>query len=223
MKRGSRIGLIVAFAMVCTAVVFAAAPTVLTEPIETNPTWSIISETATPPTAPAAPDTSASTPQRSAAAKMRSGNPLWAIPLKNLSVTRERPIFSQSRRPPPPAVVAAPYVPPPPPPKAAEPERPQLTLVGTVAGGRDSFGIFLDQSTNDVVRIKLGDAQRGWQLRQVLKREVTLQKDEETVVLALPLPPDRPVATGGSVGSVGGQSGSPANEQPATERDPPSR
>jgi hypothetical protein len=210
MKRSSRIGLIVGFAMTCTAAVFAAAPTVLTEPIDTNPTWSITSETTAPATTPAAPSDVPSTPPRSATAKMRSGNPLWAIPLKNLSITRERPIFSQSRRPPPPAVAAAPYVPPPPPPTAAEPERPLLRLVGTVAGGRDSFGIFVDQSTNDVVRIKLGDAQRGWQLRQVLKREVTLQKDQETVVLALPIPSDRPTPAGGE----------PADPPTATTRDP---
>ena len=30
-----------------------------------------------------------------------SGNPLWTLPLKQLSITRERPIFSPSRRPPP--------------------------------------------------------------------------------------------------------------------------
>lgn len=218
MKRGSRIGLIVAFAMTCTAVVFAAAPTVPTDPIDTSPTWSIINETTAPATVPAAPSDVPSAPPRSAAPKMRSGNPLWAIPLKNLSVTRERPIFSQSRRPPPPVVAAVPYVPPPPPPKVTEPERPQLTLVGTVAGGRDSFGIFLDQATNDVVRIKLGDAQRGWQLRKVLKREVTLQKDEQTVVLALPVPTDR--AGAGPVGSVG-TIGPPNEAQSAATRDPP--
>ena len=217
MKRGSRISLIVAFAMTCTAAVFAAAPTVLTEPIDSTPSWNILNETTSPPAVPAAPSEVTNTPPQSAAAKMRSGNPLWAIPLKNLSVTRERPIFSQSRRPPPPVVAAAPYVPPPPPPRVTEPERPQLTLVGTVAGGRDSFGIFLDQTTNDVVRIKLGDAQRGWHLRKVLKREVTLQKDQQTVVLALPVPNERAAQSDGPVGSVGGERADPAT---AGTRDP---
>jgi hypothetical protein len=31
-----------------------------------------------------------------------SGNPLWAVPIKDLSQTRDRPIFTPSRRPPPP-------------------------------------------------------------------------------------------------------------------------
>src|SRR5262245_1587560 len=65
-------------------------------------------------------------------------NPLWAVTLTSLSVTRERPIFSPSRRPPQPPAIAAPPPakppPPPPPAKAAEPERPSLTLVGTIAG-----------------------------------------------------------------------------------------
>lgn len=38
-----------------------------------------------------------------------TGNPLWAVPLKSLSVTRERPLFSPSRRAPAPPVLAAAY------------------------------------------------------------------------------------------------------------------
>src|SRR5579871_6921448 len=62
-----------------------------------------------------------------------SANPLWAIPLKQLSVTRDRPIFSPSRRPPPPATPT--YVAPVAvrtPPKPKEPEKPSITLVGTI-------------------------------------------------------------------------------------------
>jgi hypothetical protein len=57
------------------------------------------------------------------------GNPLWGIPISSLSATRERPIFSASRRPPAPMPVAE--APPPPP---AEPEHPPFTLVGTAIG-----------------------------------------------------------------------------------------
>ena len=117
---------------------------------------------------------------------MRPGNPLWAIPIKDLSVTRERPIFSPSRRPPPPAVAATPYVPPPPPPTPAGPQRPQLALVGTVVNTNEGFGIFLDQATNTVVRLKTGEGHNGWILRSVQGREATLQKDRDTAVLALP-------------------------------------
>lgn len=119
-----------------------------------------------------------------AAEPTRSGNPLWAIPLKDLNVTRERPIFSPSRRPPPQPMAAPRYVPPPPQPTA--PQRPQLALVGTVVNTREGFGIFFDQATNTVIRLKTGDDHNGWTLRSVQGREVTLQKDGETTVLSLP-------------------------------------
>jgi hypothetical protein len=120
------------------------------------------------------------------AEQVLSGNPLWAIPIKELSITRERPIFSPSRRPPPPAVVAAPYVPAAAVSKPVEPERLRLSLVGTIASQREGLGIFLDQVTNKVIRLKMGEGHQGWILRRVLGREVTLQKDQETTLLALP-------------------------------------
>jgi hypothetical protein len=115
---------------------------------------------------------------------VRPGNPLWAVPLKDLSVTRERPIFSPSRRPPMSPVAAPPYVPPPP--RPAEPQRPQLALVGTVVNAAEGFGIFVDQAANTVVRLKPGEAHDGWTLHSVQGREATLQKNGETAVLALP-------------------------------------
>src|SRR5271156_5599898 len=67
-----------------------------------------------------------------------SANPLWAIPLAILSNTRERPIFSSSRRPPPPAAVSVPANAPPAP-KPAPVEHPKLSLVGTIIGDDQSF------------------------------------------------------------------------------------
>jgi hypothetical protein len=72
--------------------------------------------------------------QPSAPQRTPSSNPLWEIPLSSLSVTRERPIFSPTRRPPPPAAaavpkpVAAPAKPP--------PDEPELSSVA-VAAPRD--------------------------------------------------------------------------------------
>src|SRR5262245_36583139 len=65
------------------------------------------------------------------AARLR-GNPLWAVPMRELSATRDRPIFSPSRRPAsPPAVVQAPPQLPPPPPLKPKPDHPRLTILGT--------------------------------------------------------------------------------------------
>jgi|SRR5215510_1084315 len=127
------------------------------------------------------------------------GNPLWSIPVKTLAATRDRPIFSPSRRPPPAPVIAAPQVLPAPVSKPTEPERPPLTLVGTVAGEQEAFGIFLDQTANKIVRLRLGDDHLGWILRQVRGREVMLQKDGETTFLALPPPGSKPAVAGTQV------------------------
>jgi general secretion pathway protein N len=121
-----------------------------------------------------------------AATPAPSGNPLWAIPLKDLSATRDRPIFSPSRRPPAPAVVAGPYKPPPVA-KPAEPDTPQLSLVGTIAGGKESFGIFLDRLANTVLRLRTGEQHKGWTLREVRGRETVLEKGDKTATLALPV------------------------------------
>jgi general secretion pathway protein N len=117
-----------------------------------------------------------------------SANPLWAIPLTTLSNTRERPIFSPSRRPPPPAVAPVAVVAAPPPPKPARVERPPLSLVGTISGSEQSFAIFVDESTKAALRLKIGEEYQGWRLRTVAAREVTLEHDEQTAVLTLPQP-----------------------------------
>jgi general secretion pathway protein N len=119
-----------------------------------------------------------------------TGNPLWALPLSALTATRERPIFLPSRRAPAPAVAGTPAVapPPPPPPPPAEPEQPPLTLVGAIAGDSEGFAVFLDQATNNVVRLKTGQDHQGWVLRAVKGREATLEKNKRTATLSLPVP-----------------------------------
>jgi general secretion pathway protein N len=118
-----------------------------------------------------------------------TGNPLWAVPLKSLSVTRERPIFTPSRRPPaPPVLAAAISRPAPPPPKPSEPDHPLLSLVGTVVGSTEGIGIFLDQTTKAVVRLRTGEDHSGWILRSVEGREARFDKGQQTATLALPAP-----------------------------------
>ena len=119
--------------------------------------------------------------------RTQSANPLWAIPLATLSNTRERPIFSSSRRPPP-AAVASVAKAPPPPPKPSRVERPQLSLVGTISSGDQSFGIFVDQTTKAALRLTIGEEYQGWKLRSVQGREVTLERDQQTTMFSLPEP-----------------------------------
>jgi len=117
------------------------------------------------------------------------GNPLWAVPLASLNVTRERPIFLPSRRAPAPAVAApAPRPESTRPPPPAEPDRPRLALVGAVVGEAEGIAVFVDQATRGIIRLRTGENHSGWILRSVKGREATLEKDRETILLALPAP-----------------------------------
>jgi hypothetical protein len=124
----------------------ASVPSIWSEPTTT------VVEVTIPPSTPGAP----------AAERPLSANPLWGTSVKQFSVTRERPIFLPSRRPPapPPSAITVAKVASPPKPK--EPEQPQLSLVGTISGDDAKFGIFIDQATNAVVRLKLGEDFQGW-------------------------------------------------------------
>ena len=110
-------------------------------------------------------------------------NPLWKLPLARLTTTRDRPIFLPSRRPPSPPTYVAPVsvrqtV------KPLEPQRPAVSLIGTVVGDDVQIGIFLEQATHNAVRLHLGEDHQGWVLRLIKPREVTFVKDvEQTLVL----------------------------------------
>jgi general secretion pathway protein N len=141
-------------------------------------------------------------PARSGGREPR-GNPLWAVPLKSLTATRERPIFLPSRRAFAPAIAGPPPPPPPAPPAGPkEPDRPRLALVGAVVGEAEGIAVFLDQTNQAIIRLRTGENHSGWILRSVKGREATLQKDRETVLLALPAPTD-PVAFPGIPGLPG--------------------
>jgi hypothetical protein len=151
-----------------------------------------------------------------------AANPLWGLPLEQLAMTRERPIFSPSRRPPPPTpptyvapvAVRQPIKPP-------EPERPAVSLLGTIIGTDDQIGVFLD-TTHNVVRLRVGEVHRGWALRLVKAREVTLVKDgEQAVVLELPPPGEAPAVGGSTVPRPvpGGLLGVSTGTMPVISRD----
>jgi len=144
-------------------------------------------DTATPApsqVAPQSPPAAATAPAQAPV----TGNPLWSKPLNRLTATRERPLFAPTRRPPAVAAAVQPVVAPPPPPKPVEPEKPQLSLLGTVAGSREKIGLFVDSATKSVVRLKTGENHKGWILRDVNPREVELARGLDTAVLSMPSP-----------------------------------
>ena len=126
------------------------------------------------------------------------GNPLWAIPLRALAATRDRPLFSASRRPPDPVIASAPT------PvaralpvaiKTAEPERPPLVLIGTVVGADARIAIMLNQTTKLVTQVREGQEEAGWRVEAVSARSTILERDEQSVTIELPKPGNEGAAT----------------------------
>jgi general secretion pathway protein N len=126
------------------------------------------------------------------------GNPLWAIPLRALAATRERPLFSASRRPPPPVIPSAPdpaahalpvAI------KEAEPERPPLLLIGTAVSADRRIAILLNQTTKLVTQVKEGEQESGWRVTAVSLHSTVVERDERAVTLLLPRPENQGAQT----------------------------
>jgi len=125
-------------------------------------------------------------------ARARAGNPLWTVPLSALSATRDRPLFSASRRPP---IVALPIVAPPqkqealaPPP----PERPLLTLVGTIVSRKASVAVLQGANTEAMSRLRVGQESEGWRVQGIGLRSIVVEKGAQSVELGLPRPSGAP-------------------------------
>lgn len=137
--------------------------------------------------APHAPDQSA---------KPRAGNPLWAVPLSALSSTRDRPLFSASRRPPvlDVSIAAAPpkqeaVLPPP-------PERPLFTLIGTIVSPWASLAMLQGSSSDAISRLRIGEENDGWQVRRIDLRSIVVVKGAQSVTLDQPRPDGAPPRLG---------------------------
>jgi general secretion pathway protein N len=116
------------------------------------------------------------------------GNPLWGISLQSLRATRERPLFTPSRRPPMPAVIAPRTEPVETVSAVVEPEQPPLNLLGIVTGAAEGYAVFVNTATHDIVRLKTGEGHDGWILQSVSGRAAVLEKNHRTATVSLPLP-----------------------------------
>jgi len=96
-------------------------------------------------------------------------------------------------------------------PKTAMSRRDLLALVGTVAGDNESFGIFVDKATSTALRLKVGEDYQGWRLRVVQGRDVSLERDQHTVVLSLPQPGTEAASEAAAPPGVAPASTMPAN------------
>jgi len=99
-------------------------------------------------------------------------NPLAAPSLDRLSATRERPLFTPSRRapPPPPPVASAAAVE-----SAASP--PAISLLGVIIAVEGPRAVINDMTRNKVVRLRISDEIDGWKVRQIDERLLVLGRD----------------------------------------------
>jgi hypothetical protein len=99
-------------------------------------------------------------------------NPLAAPSLDRLSATRERPLFTPSRRaapPPSPVASTAPVE------SVAGP--PRITLVGVIIGVEGPRAVVNNTALNKIVRVRIGDEIDGWKVREIDERLLVLWRD----------------------------------------------
>ncbi len=106
-------------------------------------------------------------------------NPVATLSLDRLAATRERPLFSPSRRPPPPspAPIASPPPPPPPP--------PNLTLFGVVMDDEDARAVVQTGPANKIRRVRIGDDIDGWTVSQIEQRRLVLSLDSRLATFTM--------------------------------------
>lgn len=111
-------------------------------------------------------------------------NPLWSTTLDQLSATRDRPIFTQGRRPAP--LAAAPEGQP----SEAGPtsDPPPFALVGTLVGENEKFAVLLESGSQKVLRLALGASASGWTVDEVASRSIKVTRGGHSVTLELPKP-----------------------------------
>jgi general secretion pathway protein N len=115
-----------------------------------------------------------------------SGNPVAAVPLDRLSETRNRPLFSPSRRPPAPPAPAA---------IAARVERapqalpplspPGVALFGTVIGAQGARAFIAMGAANRIIGVRPGDDVSGWTVTAITQRNLVLSRAELSATFTL--------------------------------------
>jgi hypothetical protein len=108
-------------------------------------------------------------------------SPLAVHSLDRLSATRERPLFSPSRRAPAPPPPPPPIIRPPPPP----PEPPNVTLVGIIKDAEEARAIVQSGPKNEVRRVRIGDDIGGWKVAQIESRRLVLKLDSRLATFSM--------------------------------------
>ena len=105
-------------------------------------------------------------------------SPLAAQLLERMSNTRDRPLFSPTRRPPAPPPVVAVAPPPPLPP-------PDVALLGVVMDGEDARAVVRAGPAAKILRVGIGDDIGGWKVGQIEARQLVLLLDGRTATFMM--------------------------------------
>ena len=115
-----------------------------------------------------------------------SGNPVAEVPLDRLSDTRNRPLFSPSRRPPAPpapAATAAPAERAPQPLPLLSP--PGVALFGIVVGAQGARAFIATGTAGQIIGVRPGDDVSGWTVTAITQRDLVLSRAERSATFTL--------------------------------------
>ena len=111
-------------------------------------------------------------------------NPIVAQSIDSLSATRERPLFSPTRRPParpaaapPPLVRRTDPVPPPSP--------PGVVLLGVVIGADTARAFVHSESPDKTLRVGIGDDIGGWKVNEIERHELILSLGDRSATFKI--------------------------------------
>jgi general secretion pathway protein N len=107
-------------------------------------------------------------------------NPLARQPLERFAATRDRPLFSPSRRPPPPAMAHREAEPPPPP-----PEPPAVVLLGVLTDARGTRAFIRPNPMDKVRSARVGDDISGWKITRIEPTRIIFGQDERSKTFAM--------------------------------------
>jgi hypothetical protein len=92
-----------------------------------------------------------------------------------------------------------------------------LSLVGTIAGDSDGVALFAETGSQEMVRLRTGEAHQGWILRSVHGRQVMLEKGDRKETVTLPAPGDTAATGPPSCARNAGDAGAPADRPAAAK------
>jgi hypothetical protein len=102
------------------------------------------------------------------------------LQLKDLSATRERPLFAPTRRPPPPpqpqVVAVAPQHP---------PETPKMVLTGIIVKPSETIVVLRNVATSESISLRSGESVGPWQVKAQNDHSVILSDGTKQITLEM--------------------------------------